>query len=156
MSLPDLIVRPRRLRKSATIRQMVRETTLSASDFVYPVFVDETLDAPREIASMPGVSRIPLSMVGEMTLQVAALGIPGIILFGIPAEKDAIGSGGWDDNGIVQQAIRAAKAASPATCVIADTCFCEYTDHGHCGVLHGEEVDNDETLLNLQKEAVSY
>ncbi|OIO74845.1 MAG: delta-aminolevulinic acid dehydratase [Zetaproteobacteria bacterium CG1_02_53_45] len=156
MSLPDLIVRPRRLRKSAAIRQMVRETTLSASDFIYPIFVDETLDAPREIASMPGVSRIPLSMVGEVTQQVAALGIPGIILFGIPAEKDAIGSGGWDDNGIVQQAIRAAKVASPETCVIADTCFCEYTDHGHCGVLHGEEVDNDETLLNLQKEAVSY
>jgi len=156
MSLPDLIVRSRRLRRTPVIRRMVRETTLSADDFIYPVFVDETIDAPLEVKSMPGVSRIPLSMVGELTQQVAALGIPGIILFGIPAEKDAIGSGGWDDNGIVQQAIRAAKAASPDTCVIADTCFCEYTDHGHCGVLHGEEVDNDETLLNLQKEAVSY
>jgi len=156
MSLPDLIARPRRLRKTSVIRRMVRETTLSVDDFIYPVFVDETIDAPREVISMPGVSRIPLSMVGELTQQVAELGIPGIILFGIPAEKDAIGSGGWDDNGIVQQAIRAAKAASPDTCVIADTCFCEYTDHGHCGVLHGEEVDNDATLLNLQKEAVSY
>jgi len=156
MSLPDLIVRSRRLRRTPAIRRMVRETTLSVDDFIYPVFVDETIDAPLEVKSMPGVSRIPLSMVGELTLQVAELGIPGIILFGIPAEKDAIGSGGWDDNGIVQQAIRAAKAASQETCVIADTCFCEYTDHGHCGVLHGEEVDNDETLLNLQKEAVSY
>jgi len=156
MSLPDLIVRPRRLRRSATMRRMVSETTLSADDFIHPIFVDETIDSPREVKSMPGVFRIPLSMVGEMTQQVAALGIPGIILFGIPAEKDAVGSGGWDDNGIVQQAIRAAKAASPETCVIADTCFCEYTDHGHCGVLHGEDVDNDETLLNLQKEAASY
>lgn len=156
MSLPDLTIRPRRLRRTATIRKMVSETTLSAADFVYPLFVDETIDAPREVASMPGVSRIPLSHVGDAVSEVAALGIPGIILFGIPAEKDAIGSGGWDDNGIVQQAIRAAKKAVPDICVIADTCFCEYTDHGHCGVLHGEDVNNDETLLNLQKEAVSY
>jgi len=105
---------------------------------------------------MPGVSRIPLAQVSDMAREVEALGIPGIILFGIPAEKDAVGSGGWDANGIVQQAIRAAKAACPDLCVIADTCFCEYTDHGHCGVLHGEDVDNDATLINLQKEAVSY
>ncbi|TLS77645.1 porphobilinogen synthase [Mariprofundus erugo] len=156
MSLPDLIVRPRRLRSNATIRRMVRETTLSVNDFIYPIFVDETIDAPRQVASMPGVSRIPLSMVGEVVKEVASLGIPGVILFGIPAVKDEIGSGGWDSEGIVQKAIRAAKAASPETCVIADSCFCEYTSHGHCGVLHGEDVDNDETLLNLQKEAVSY
>ncbi len=156
MSLPDLMIRPRRLRKNATIRKMVRETTLSAADFIYPIFVDETICEPLAIESMPGVSRIPLSMVGEVTREVAALGIPGIILFGIPAEKDAVGSGGWDAEGIVQKAIRAAKEASPGTCVIADTCFCEYTDHGHCGVLHGDDVDNDATLLNLQKEAVSY
>lgn len=156
MSLPDLIVRPRRLRSNATIRRMVRETTLSVNDFIYPLFVDETIDAPRKVASMPGVSRIPLSMVGEVVREVASLGIPGVILFGIPAVKDEIGSGGWDSEGIVQKAIRAAKAASPETCVIADSCFCEYTSHGHCGVLHGEDVDNDETLLNLQKEAVSY
>ncbi len=156
MSLPDLTIRPRRLRNSSSIRNMVRETTLSPADFIYPLFVDETLSEAREVSSMPGVFRIPLAMVGEMVQKVAALGIPGIILFGIPAEKDAIGSGGWDDEGIVQKAIRAAKAASPDTCVIADTCFCEYTDHGHCGVLHGEEVDNDATLLNLQKEAISY
>jgi porphobilinogen synthase len=91
-----------------------------------------------------------------MVREAATLGISGVILFGIPAEKDAVGTAGWDSNGIVQQAIRAAKAANPETCVIADTCFCEYTDHGHCGVLHGDQVDNDATLANLQKEAVSY
>jgi len=105
---------------------------------------------------MPGVSRIPLSQVDQCANEVAELGIPGIIFFGIPAEKDAIGSSGWDDQGIVQRAIRAAKAACPELLAIADTCFCEYTNHGHCGVLHGEDVDNDATLLNLQKEAVSY
>jgi len=156
MSLPDLTIRPRRLRRSATIRHMVRETELSASDFIYPLFVDETISEPVPVASMPGVSRIPLSQVGRAVDEASALGIEGIILFGIPAEKDAIGSSGWDSNGIVQQAIRAAKATNPDICVTADTCFCEYTDHGHCGVLVDESVDNDATLLNLQKEAVSY
>jgi len=156
MSLPDLIARPRRLRSSPTIRRMVRETTLSADDFIYPLFVDETISEPMPIASMPGVSRIPISQVGSTVREVAALGIPGVVLFGIPATKDAVGSAAWDPNGVVQQAIRAAKEASPGTCVIADSCFCEYTDHGHCGVLHGEDVDNDKTLANLQKEVVSY
>jgi len=156
MSLPDLTIRPRRLRQSANIRHMVRETTLSPADFVYPLFVDETISEAKPVVSMPGVYRIPVSQVGQTVQEAAALGIPGVILFGIPAEKDAVGTAGWDSNGIVQQAIRAAKAASPETCVIADTCFCEYTDHGHCGVLHGDEVDNDATLANLQKEAVSY
>jgi len=156
MSLPDLTIRPRRLRGSANIRRMVSETQLSVADLIYPLFVDEAITEAIEVSSMPGVFRIPLSDVAAKVNEVEALGIPGVILFGIPTEKDAIGSSGWDDNGIVQQAIRAAKAASPDICVIADTCFCEYTDHGHCGVLHGEEVDNDATLLNLQKEAVSY
>ena len=156
MSLPDLTIRPRRLRKTATIRNMVRETSLSANDFIYPLFVDEAINEPVEVKSMPGVSRIPLRDVGKVVKEVAALGIPGVILFGIPKQKDAIGASGWDDKGIVQEAIRAAKAACPDICVIADTCFCEYTEHGHCGVLCGEEVDNDATLENLQKEAVSY
>ncbi|MBL4775822.1 MAG: porphobilinogen synthase [Mariprofundus sp.] len=155
-ALPDLTIRPRRLRGSAALRRMVSETHLSTADLIYPLFVDETISEAVPVASMPGVSRIPLSDVGAVVKEVQALGIPGIILFGIPAEKDAIGSSGWDDNGIVQQAIRAAKAACPELCVIADTCFCEYTDHGHCGVLCGEDVDNDATLVNLQKEAVSY
>jgi len=156
MSLPDLMIRPRRLRNSATLRRMVRETDLTTADLIYPIFVDETIQKAVPVVSMPGVSRIPLSQVGDVAKEVESLDIPGIILFGIPAEKDAVGSGGWDNNGIVQQAIRAAKEASPGMCVIADTCFCEYTDHGHCGVLDGDEVDNDATLANLQKEAVSY
>ncbi len=154
--LPDLTVRPRRLRANATMRRMVRETSLSVDDLIYPLFVDEAITESIEVVSMPGVWRIPLSQVGTVVKEVQALGIPGVILFGIPAEKDAIGSSGWDDSGIVQQAIRAAKQACPDMSVIADTCFCEYTDHGHCGVLCGEEVDNDATLANLQKEAVSY
>ncbi len=156
MSLPDLIHRPRRLRKNPAIRSLVRETSISPSDFIYPVFVDETITEAVPVKSMPGVSRIPLSDVGKVTRECASLGIPGIILFGIPAEKDATGSGAWDADGIVQRAIREAKNSSPESYVIADTCFCEYTDHGHCGVLDGDEVDNDATLANLQKEAVSY
>ncbi|MDQ7011035.1 MAG: porphobilinogen synthase [Mariprofundaceae bacterium] len=156
MALPDLSIRPRRLRKSAAIRRMVRETSLSTADLIYPLFVDETISEPVTVASMPGVSRIPLASVGGAVKEAAALGIPGVILFGIPASKDATGSGGWDADGIVQNAIREAKSASPETCVIADTCFCEYTDHGHCGVLHSKDVDNDATLENLQKEAISY
>jgi len=135
---------------------MVRETTLSPENLIYPIFVDETISEPRPVGSMPGVSRQPISAVGEVTREAASLGIPGIIIFGIPKEKDAIGSSGWDKHGVVQEAIRAAKKASPETCVIADTCFCEYTDHGHCGVLDHETVDNDATLANLQRESVSY
>ena len=150
------VIRPRRNRQSAAIRDMVRETTLSPRDFIYPLFVDETITEPVPVASMPGVSRIPLAGVGQAVKEAAGLGIPGVILFGIPAHKDAVGASGWDANGIVQRAIREARDAAPELCVIADTCFCEYTDHGHCGVLHGHTVDNDATLENLQKEAVSY
>ena len=156
MRRTELITRPRRLRSSAAIRDMVRETSLSPKDFIYPLFVDETIDESVPVGSMPGVSRIPLSGVGKAVSEAASLGIPGIILFGIPKKKDATGSAGWDRHGIVQEAIRAAKDASPEICVIADACFCEYTDHGHCGVLDGKTIDNDATLANLQKEAVSY
>lgn len=156
MSLPDLTIRPRRLRRSSAIRRMVQETTLSTDDLIYPLFVDEGIHEAVAVVSMPGVFRIPLSDVGKMVERVAEAGIPAVIFFGIPTKKDAIGSGGWDDLGIVQQAIRAAKVAVPDMCVIADSCFCEYTDHGHCGVLHGENVDNDKTLINLKKEVVSY
>jgi len=156
MSLPDLTIRPRRLRLSPTLRRMVSETSLSVDDLILPLFVDETLSEPMPIASMPGVSRLPLSHVCDAVKAAAAAGIPGVIFFGIPASKDALGTEAWNDDGIVQQAVREAKKASPETCVIADSCFCEYTDHGHCGVLHGEHVDNDATLVNLQKEAVSY
>jgi porphobilinogen synthase len=156
MSLPELIYRPRRLRRNATLRRMVRETALSPADLIYPLFVDETLEERRPVGSMPGVWRIPVSEVAAAAREVHDLGIPAIILFGIPAHKDAIGSEAWNAEGIVQRAIREAKQAVPELCVIADSCFCEYTEHGHCGVLHGHDVDNDATLENLQKEVVSY
>jgi len=156
MSLPSLTVRPRRLRQSPAIRRMVSETSLSTADFIYPLFVDESINEAVEVSSMPGVFRIPVSDVAAMVKKVEDAGVSGVIFFGLPSEKDATGSEGWNDDGIVQQAIRAAKEACPNICVIADTCFCEYTDHGHCGVLHGENVDNDATLENLKKEAVSY
>ncbi|MDQ6994483.1 MAG: porphobilinogen synthase [Mariprofundaceae bacterium] len=156
MSLPSLTIRPRRLRQSPAIRRMTSETSLSTADFIYPIFVDESISEAVEVSSMPGVSRIPVSDVAAMVKKVEDAGISGVIFFGLPSEKNANGSAGWDDDGIVQQAIRAAKEACPNICVIADTCFCEYTDHGHCGVLHGETVDNDATLENLKKEAVSY
>jgi len=156
MTLPDLTIRPRRLRNSATLRRLVRETALAVDDLIYPLFVDETIERAVPVASMPGVSRIPLADVAKACQEVAALGIPAVMLFGIPAHKDAVGSSGWDDQGIVQRAIRAAKQACPELLVIADTCFCEYTEHGHCGVLDGEHVHNDATLANLQREAVSY
>lgn len=135
---------------------MVRESALNPHDFIYPLFVDETLHEPRPVASMPGVYRLPLAQVGETVREAAGLGLRGVILFGIPAKKNATGSGGWDKHGIVQRAIAAAREAAEDMCIIADTCFCEYTDHGHCGVLKDGTVDNDATLKNLQKEAVSY
>ncbi len=156
MSLNNLSIRPRRLRQSKAIRRMVRETSLSTADFIYPLFVDEGIDEAIEVKSMPGVFRIPVSDVAAAVRKVEQAGISGVIFFGIPKDKDDIGASGWDDDGIVQQAIRAAKAACPDVCVIADTCFCEYTEHGHCGVLCGETVDNDKTLENLKKESVSY
>jgi len=156
MRITNLIKRPRRLRRSPALRNMFRETTLSASDFIYPLFVDETIDEPVPVASMPGVNRLPLNRVGQAVSDVARLGIPGVILFGIPENKDAEGSGGWAPDGIVQKAIRAVRDAAPDACIIADACFCEYTDHGHCGVLKGHDVDNDLTLVNLQKLAISY
>ncbi|MDX8390018.1 MAG: porphobilinogen synthase [Mariprofundaceae bacterium] len=149
-------IRPRRLRQTSTLRKMVRENQVSVDDLILPIFVDEAITHAVEVASMPGVWRIPLTDVESAVLEAEALGINGIILFGIPTEKDATGSAGWDDQGIVQQAIRSAKRAAPNMCVIADTCFCEYTNHGHCGILDGETVDNDATLANLKREAVSY
>ncbi len=155
-NLPDLTIRPRRLRRTPALRRMVRETSLSADDLIWPMFVDETIHEPVAVASMPGVFRLPLSHAGEAAGQAARLGVPAVILFGIPARKDATGSEAWNDDGIVQRAIREIRKHAPEMTIIADACFCEYTDHGHCGVLHGEHVLNDETLANLQKEAVSY
>jgi len=156
MTLPNLPLRMRRMRGSVALRNLTRETTLTPHDFIYPIFVDEAIDSPKPVASMPGVSRLPLASVAAVARQAAELDIPGLMLFGIPTRKDAIGSSGWDDDGIVQRAISEAKNAAPELVIIPDTCFCEYTDHGHCGVLDGERLLNDATLENLQKEALSY
>ncbi|HEX6543155.1 MAG TPA: porphobilinogen synthase [Ktedonobacterales bacterium] len=129
-------VRPRRLRLSATIRQMLRETDLAPSDFIYPLFVRHGHDIKQPITSMPGQYQWSVDRLRDEVREIAALGIPAVVLFGIPASKDATGSENYDPNGIVPQAIRAIKEASPETVVISDMCFCEYTDHGHCGIIN--------------------
>lgn len=154
--------RPRRLRQSPTLRRMVRETTLSADDFIHPIFVTSGSKFERPISSMPGHAQRSVDMLAQDIAEVAELGIPAVLLFGIPADKDAVGSGAWDAQGPVQRAIDSIKRQSPDTIVIADVCLCEYTDHGHCGVLsarggdEGAEVLNDETLILLAKSAVSF
>ena len=147
--------RMRRLRRTPVLRELVRETRLSAGDLVMPLFVEEAADAPSPIEAMPGISRLPVAGAVAEAGEVHALGIPAVLLFGIPAEKDEEGSGAWDDDGVVQQAIGAIRAAHPDLLVIADLCLCEYTTHGHCGVLRGEAVDNDATLELLARTAVS-
>ena len=147
--------RNRRLRNSATMRSMVRETILHKEDFIYPIFVIEGENVKNEISSMPGIYQLSLDrLMGEVD-EVVSLGIPSVILFGIPAEKDATGTGAFDDEGIVQRATRLIKEKHPSLVVIADTCLCEYTDHGHCGVVHGSDVLNDPSLELLAKTAVS-
>jgi porphobilinogen synthase len=146
----------RRLRASPALRGLVRETQLSPADLVYPMFIAAGLDRREPIAAMPGIERLSIAHAVAETGEVAALGIPAVLLFGIPASKDPEGSGAWDDEGIVQLATRAIKKAHPDTLVIADLCLCEYTDHGHCGVLRPDGVvDNDATLELLARTAVS-
>ena len=147
--------RPRRLRKNEMIRAMVRENHLTVSDFIYPLFIEEGENIKKEIATMPGVFRYSLDQLDKELQEIVALGIPSIMLFGIPKKKDEIGSESWNDDAIVQTAIRYIKKNYPQLYVIADVCFCEYTTHGHCGVLHGEDVDNDKTLSNLEKQSIS-
>ncbi len=147
--------RPRRLRRSEAIRQMVRETELSPSDFIYPLFVVEGQKVRRPITSMPGIFNLSVELAVEEAKQAHSLGVPAVILFGIPDQKDAEGSGAYAESGIVQRAIREIKAAVPALQVIADVCLCEYTDHGHCGVVAKQEVQNDATLPLLARMAVT-
>jgi porphobilinogen synthase len=147
--------RNRRLRNSSTLRSMVRETILQKEDFIYPIFVIEGQNVKNEVSSMPGVHQFSLDRLMEEVDEVVALGIPSVILFGIPAEKDATGTGAFDDEGIVQRATRLIKEKHPDLVVIADTCLCEFTDHGHCGVVHGSDVLNDPSLELLAKTAVS-
>jgi len=146
----------RRLRRNETIRSMVRETSLSPSDLILPLFIVEGTGVREAIASMPGVERFSVDQVVAEAKRVADLGIPGVILFGIPDEKDARGSGADAEDGIVQRATRAIADGVPDLAVITDVCLCEYTDHGHCGLLDGEEVENDPSVERLAATAVSH
>jgi porphobilinogen synthase len=149
--------RLRRLRRTAPLRDLVRETTLAPSDLVLPLFVEEGLDGRTPIGSMPGIDRHGLTSVVEEAGSAHALGIPAVLLFGIPAAKDADGTGAWDDEGAVQLATHAIKAAHPDLLVLTDVCLCEYTDHGHCGRLRADgSVDNDASLDLLARTAVSH
>lgn len=148
--------RPRRLRKSPVIRSLVRETNLSVNDFIYPLFIEEKQGIKKEIASMPGVYRYSLDRISSELDELVELGIYTVILFAIPLEKDAIGSEAMNKEGIIPQAIRFIKKNYPQLYVISDICFCEYTDHGHCGIIHGNDVDNDATLANLNKQVIAH
>jgi porphobilinogen synthase len=148
--------RPRRLRKGETIRRMVRETSLSPDDFIYPLFVTYGKNIRREIKSMPGCFQESVDKIVQHAKEVWSLGIPAVILFGIPEHKDEIGSGAYDPHGEVQKAIRAIKNKIPELYVVTDVCMCEYTSHGHCGIIEDNDVKNDPTLELLAKEAVSH
>jgi porphobilinogen synthase len=154
LPLPDR--RPRRLRRTETLRRMVRETQLSVDDFVYPLFVTHEANTRREIGSMPGNFHWSVDRIAAECEEVAALGIPAVLLFGIPEEKDPLGGGAYHRAGVVQQAVREIKRAVPELLVITDVCLCEYTDHGHCGVIHSGDVLNDPTLDLLAQTAVSH
>ncbi|MGM7636508.1 porphobilinogen synthase [Bacillus sp. Hm123] len=147
--------RHRRLRQSANMRALVRETILQKEDLIYPLFIVEGENVKHEVSSMPGVFQLSLDRLNEEMDEIVALGIKSVILFGVPHEKDATGTGAYHNHGIVQQATRAIKEQYPDIIVIADTCLCEYTDHGHCGVIEGGKVLNDPSLELLAKTAVS-
>lgn len=148
--------RTRRLRTNDGIRSLVRENQLKVDDLIYPIFIEEGKDIKKEIESMPGIFRFSLDTVPEELDAVKELGIRAVILFGIPDSKDEIGSETWNDQGIIQKSIRFIKKHYPELYVITDVCFCEYTSHGHCGIIHNNDVDNDATLKNLSKQAISH
>lgn len=159
-------IRPRRLRRSALLRQMVEETSLSPADFIYPIFVREGSNEKRPISSMPGQFQLSVDMLPQEIKEIRALGIPAVLLFGIPPKKDALGSENYNPDGVVPKAIRTIKATAPETVVVSDMCFCEYTDHGHCGVINTPGTEdynehlpegyllNDETLELLNQASV--
>ncbi|HCL80988.1 MAG TPA: porphobilinogen synthase, partial [Nitrospiraceae bacterium] len=148
--------RCRRLRKNETIRRMVRQTAVTPDDFIYPLFVTYGKGVRKEISSMPGCWQESVDEAVKNAKEIYSLGIPSIILFGIPEHKDEMGSGAYDDNGVVQNAIKAIKDAVPELYVITDVCMCEYTSHGHCGIIEKGDVNNDKTLGLLAMEAVSH
>src|SRR3954452_12425228 len=154
--MPFPATRLRRLRKTGVLRELVRETTLTPADLVYPMFVQLGEDRTA-IEAMPGIERMSISNAVEEAGEAHALGIPAVLLFGVPAEKDTQASGAYDDEGVVQLAVRAIKDAHPDLLVITDVCLCEYTSHGHCGVVREDgQVDNDVSLELLAKTAISH
>jgi len=149
-------IRHRRLRYNPLVRDLVRETVLTKNDLIYPLFVVPGTKIKNPVKSMPGVFQLSIDELVKECKEVRDLGIPAVILFGIPDHKDEVGSGAYDANGIIQQAVRAIKAEVKDLLVITDVCMCEYTSHGHCGLLNGEEILNDETISLLAKEAVTH
>jgi porphobilinogen synthase len=152
-NFPD--VRLRRTRQNESLRGLVRETRLSVEQLIYPLFVAEGLSQPREIVSMPGIMQWPLEELGREVERIAQLGIPAVLLFGIPNEKDEAGSQAYHPDGIIQQAVRLIKAETPGMVVVTDVCLCEYTSHGHCGLVRNDVVLNDESLGLLASMALS-
>jgi len=148
--------RTRRLRKTENIRRLVRENKLTIDDLIYPLFIEEGENIETEIVSMPGIKRFSLDTISKELDEVVALNIPAVLLFGIPSTKDDTGSETWNDDGIMQKAVRFIKKNYPSLYVITDVCFCEYTSHGHCGIIHDNDVDNDATLPNIAKQVVSH
>lgn len=144
----------RRLRRTPELRSLVRQTQVQVDDLILPLFFEEGIDKKIEIESMPGVYRHPESEVASIVQQAWIKGIKAVLLFGVSHKKDNVGSDSWDQHGLMARLLSATKAAAPGMVVISDNCFCEYTDHGHCGVVHDNDVDNDLTLENLQKQAV--
>ena len=151
----DMNIRPRRLRNGANLRKMVRETRMDKSSLIYPMFVKEGTGIKEEIPTMPGQYRYSIDQLPYALEELVKTGVGSVMFFGIPDHKDACGSGAYDENGIVQKAFREAKKQFPDLYCIGDVCMCEYTSHGHCGILHGEYVDNDKTLDYLAKIALS-
>jgi porphobilinogen synthase len=154
--LPRPRYRSRRLRRTAALRSLVRETSVETDRLVQPLFVREDPRSEATIPAMPGIRRWTVDEVASEAEELARLGIPAVILFGLPAEKDPLGQGAYDKAGVVQEAIRAVKAATPEMIVMADVCLCAYTDHGHCGVVRNGQVDNDASVALLAKIAVSF
>ena len=155
LSVPKPKQRLRRLRQNAAIRSLVRETTAELAHLVQPLFVREDGAIPADIPSLPGIRRHTVEEVAREAAELAALGVPAVILFGLPSQKDPLAQGAYADDGVVQEAIRAVKRAAPDLTVLADVCLCEYTDHGHCGVVRGGRIDNDASLELLARTAVS-
>ena len=148
--------RPRRLRRSEALRRLVRETRVTVEQLVQPLFVVPGHGVERPISSMPGIAQLSVDRTAEECRRLADLGVPAVILFGVPDQKDARGSGATDPDGIIPRAVRAIREAAPGLVIVTDVCLCEYTDHGHCGLIRDRDVDNDPTLALLAAEAVAH